>query len=58
MTAPMADETPPEDEQVPDEAGGEPGREEVAGRRGGQPGYDLDEAEAYEEQQGSEGQAG
>ncbi|MDP9385540.1 MAG: hypothetical protein M3P50_09955 [Actinomycetota bacterium] len=51
----MADETPPEDEQIPDDDGGEPGREEVAGQRGGQPGYDLDEGEAYEEQQGFEG---
>ncbi len=53
----MADETPPEDEQIPDEDGGEPGRDDVAGQRGGQPGYDLDEAEVYEEQQGSEGGA-
>ena len=30
-------------------AEGEPGREEVAGQRGGQPGYDLDEGAAYEE---------
>ena len=28
---------------------GEPGRDEVAGQRGGQPGYDLDEGAAYEE---------
>ena len=47
----MADETPPEDEQVE----GEPGREEVAGDRGGQPGYDLDEAEAYEAAEESDG---
>ena len=42
------------DEPGPDDAGdataeGEPGREEVAGSRGGQPGYDLDEAAAYED---------
>ena len=30
-------------------AEGEEGREEVAGRRGGQPGYDLDEGAAYDE---------
>ena len=30
-------------------AEGEPGREEVAGARGGQPGYDLDEGAAYED---------
>jgi hypothetical protein len=45
----MSDEAPREDEQDGDDGGGEPGREEVAGARGGQPGYDLDEAEAYEE---------
>ena len=28
---------------------GEPGRDEVAGERGGQPGYDLDEGAAYED---------
>ena len=33
---------------------GEPGRDEVAGQRGGQPGYDLDEGEAYEQQQDSD----
>jgi hypothetical protein len=40
----------------PDETGdeGEPGRDEVAGSRGGQPGYDLDEAEAYEEAEEAE----
>ena len=53
----MADETTPDDEPTPDaqdppEAdGGEPGREEVAGARDGQPGYDLDEGAAYEERQ-------
>ncbi len=52
----MPDETRSDDEQIPDEQGGEPGRDEVAGQRGGQPGYDLDEAEAYEEQQGSGGE--
>ena len=36
-----------EDEQTPAE--GESGREEVAGQRGGQPGYDLDEGAAYEQ---------
>ncbi len=30
-------------------AEGEAGREDVAGQRGGQPGYDLDEGAAYEE---------
>jgi hypothetical protein len=30
-------------------AEGEAGREEVAGQRGDQPGYDLDEGAAYEE---------
>ena len=42
------------DEQRQDEATGVPaegeaGREEVAGQRGGQPGYDLDEGAVYEE---------
>ena len=32
-------------------AEGEPGREEVAGQRGGQPGYDLEEEQAYEDAQ-------
>lgn len=46
----MADDTPPQpDERTTNDEGGEPGREEVAGQRGGQPGYDLDESEAYEE---------
>jgi hypothetical protein len=45
----MSDETRGDDEQAPETEGGEPGREEVAGDRGGQPGYDLDEGEAYEE---------
>lgn len=49
----MADETPPEDEPTTDEQTGEPGREDVAGRRGGQPGHDLDEGELYEEEQGT-----
>lgn len=54
----MAEETTrTEDEQTPDEQTGEPGREEVAGRRGGQPGHDLDEGEVYEERrQGSDGE--
>ena len=42
---PMTDETTSEDDR--DE--GEPGREEVAGDRDGQPGYDLDEGAAYEQ---------
>jgi len=52
----MADETTPEDEPTPDRQdppdseGGEPGREEVAGQRGDPPGYDLDEGQAYEQQ--------
>ena len=33
--------------EAPDE--GEGGRDEVAGARGGQPGYDLDEGAVYEE---------
>jgi hypothetical protein len=39
-------EHPREDADLPGE---EPERDEVAGRRGGQPGYDLDESELYEE---------
>lgn len=50
----MSDETPREDEQPDDAEGGEPGREEVAGARGGQPGYDLDEGKAYEEAAGED----
>ncbi len=40
-----------DDQPEPDDAApkGEPGREDVAGARGGQPGYDLDEAAAYED---------
>jgi hypothetical protein len=41
-----------DDAQAPAE--GEPGREEVAGQRGDQPGYDLDEGAAYEEAAGEE----
>jgi hypothetical protein len=40
------DDQPERDDAAPE---GEPGREEVAGSRGGQPGYDLDEAAAYED---------
>ena len=35
-------------------AEGEEGREEVAGQRGGQPGYDLEEEQVYEEAQGED----
>lgn len=45
----MDDEPRPDDQQPPDAEGGEPGREEVAGQRGDQPGYDLDEGEAYKQ---------
>jgi hypothetical protein len=38
----------PDDTSEQQPAEGEPGRDEVAGERGGQPGYDLDEADAYE----------
>lgn len=48
----MDDETAGAGEEPPEAEGGEPGREEVAGQRDGQPGYDLDEAEVYEEEQG------
>ncbi len=47
----MDDETAGSGEEPPETGEGEPGREEVAGQRGDQPGYDLDEGEAYEEQQ-------
>ena len=51
----MSDETPREDEQPDDAGAGEPGREDVAGARDGQPGYDLDEGAAYEqEEEGSD----
>ena len=42
-------EQPQRDEDAEPPVEGEEGREEVAGRRGGQPGYDLDEGEAYEQ---------
>jgi hypothetical protein len=46
----------PTEDQPPE---GEEGREEVAGERGGQPGYDLDEADVYERGgDGSEGDEG
>jgi hypothetical protein len=47
----------PEQQAQDDEppAEGEAGRDEVAGTRGGQPGYDLDEGAAYEEQQDDTG---
>ncbi len=47
----MDDETAGPGEEPLEADGGEPGREEVAGQRGDQPGYDLDEGEAYEQQQ-------
>jgi len=39
----------PDEDTAATPAEGEPGREEVAGARGGQPGYDLDEGAAYED---------
>jgi hypothetical protein len=42
-------EQPQQGDDAPPPAEGEPGREEVAGQRGDQPGYDLDEGAAYEE---------
>ena len=42
-------EQPAHDENADPPAEGEEGREEVAGQRGSQPGYDLDEGAAYEE---------
>ncbi len=44
-------EEQPQDEAPPE---GEAGRDEVAGARGGQPGYDLDEGAAYEEAAGED----
>ena len=41
------DQPGPDDEAATPE--GEAGRDELAGARGGQPGYDLDEAAAYED---------
>ena len=51
----MDDETIAGDDQPPETEGGEPGRETVADKRDGHEGYDLDEAEAYEQAQ-SEGE--
>ncbi len=42
-------EEPQRDDSAQAPAEGDPGREEVAGQRGDQPGYDLDEGAAYEE---------
>ena len=42
-------EDPRQDEPADTPSQDEAGREEVAGARGGQPGYDLDEGRAYED---------
>jgi hypothetical protein len=45
----MDDDTQQDEAATPENGEGEPGRDQVAGDREGQPGYDLDEGEAYEQ---------